>query len=334
MANLVYLSLASIYGVLVFASLVIAVLKVTKPKKDWSELVNRIKSWWLIITVFVIAMLSPDWLRLTIFAFVSFLALKEFLTLISTRISDAKALMWLYITIPINYYLIGIDWYNLYIIFIPVYAFLFIPMRMVISGNTQGFLHAAASTQWGLMTTVFAISHVVALMLLPETVAAPSNLIINFSQLPNPMLLQDASVGTSLKYQGALLVIYLVILTELNDVAQYLWGKSFGKHKIVPKVSPNKTVEGFLGGMLTTAVIASILGPWFTLMNWWQAFIAGLFIGAAGFCGDVVMSAVKRDLGVKDAGKLLAGHGGILDRLDSLIYTAPLFFHLSKYFFY
>lgn len=126
---------------------------------------------------------------------------------------------------------------------------------------------------------------------------------------------------------GALLVIFLVATTELNDIAQYLWGKSLGKIKVTPKVSPNKTLAGLIGGVMTTTLLAAIFGPLLTPMDWHHSLAAGVIIGLSGFCGDVVMSAIKRDFGVKDSGKLLPGHGGILDRMDSLIYTAPLFFH-------
>jgi phosphatidate cytidylyltransferase len=158
---------------------------------------------------------------------------------------------------------------------------------------------------WGMMTTVFALSHIAYLLTLP---------------------------GSETK-AGALLVVFLVALTELNDIAQYLWGKSLGKIKVTPKVSPNKTLAGLLGGVFTTKLLAVILGPVLTPMNRYYSFAAGLVIGLSGFCGDVVMSAIKRDFGVKDSGKLLPGHGGILDRLDSLIYTAPLFFHFYYYFY-
>lgn len=132
---------------------------------------------------------------------------------------------------------------------------------------------------------------------------------------------------------GALLVIFLVVATELNDISQYLWGKSLGKIRVTPKVSPNKTLAGLLGGILTTTLLAAIFGPLLTPMNWIHSLSAGVIISLSGFCGDVVMSAIKRDFGVKDSGKLLPGHGGILDRLDSLIYTAPLFFHFYYYFY-
>lgn len=248
-------------------------------------------------------MVSPKWLALTIFGLISFMSLKEFLTLTPTRRSDSMTLLWMYAAIPLQYLWIGMSWYGMFIIFIPVYLFLFLPMRMVITGNTQGFLHSASSLHWGMMTTVFCLSHVAFLLTL----------------LP-----QDARAG-------ALLVIFLVLATEFNDIAQYLWGKSLGHIKVVPKVSPNKTLAGLLGGVMTTTLLCVLLGPLLTPMDRVHSLMAGIIIGASGFCGDVVMSAIKRDFGVKDSGKLLPGHGGILDRLDSLIYTAPLFFHFFWY---
>ena len=133
---------------------------------------------------------------------------------------------------------------------------------------------------------------------------------------------------------GAGLVLFLVFLTQFNDVAQYVWGKLFGKHKIVPKVSPNKTWQGFLGGVFTTTVCAVLLSGLLTPLSLPMAVAAGLLISISGFIGDVTISALKRDIGVKDSGSLLPGHGGILDRVDSLTYTAPLFFHFIHYFYF
>jgi phosphatidate cytidylyltransferase len=99
-------------------------------------------------------------------------------------------------------------------------------------------------------------------------------------------------------------------------------------------VSPGKTTEGLVGGVATTLALALALAPWLTPFTRPQAVAAGLIIGVGGFVGDVVVSALKRDLGIKDSGTLLPGHGGILDRIDSLTYTAPLFFHLVWYLHY
>ena len=139
-------------------------------------------------------------------------------------------------------------------------------------------------------------------------------------------------LGYSINIQGgALLVLFLLALTESNDIAQYLWGKSCGRRKVVPKVSPGKTLEGLVGGVITTMIASLIIGPLLTPLNTLQVLLAGLLIGISGFCGDVVMSATKRDVGVKDSGKLLPGHGGLLDRIDSLIFTAPVFFYFIRY---
>jgi CDP-diglyceride synthetase len=130
---------------------------------------------------------------------------------------------------------------------------------------------------------------------------------------------------------GPGLVLYLLLLTEFNDVAQYIWGRTLGRHKVIPKVSPNKTVEGFLGGVATTLLLAWLLAPRLTPLTPGESILAGVIIGVGGFVGDVVISALKRDLGIKDSGALLPGHGGVLDRIDSLLYTAPLFFHFVWY---
>ncbi|HEX19770.1 MAG TPA: phosphatidate cytidylyltransferase, partial [Acidiferrobacteraceae bacterium] len=127
------------------------------------------------------------------------------------------------------------------------------------------------------------------------------------------------------------LVLFLLFMTQLNDVFQYIWGKMFGRHKIIPKVSPNKTWEGFIGGLISTTLVSGAVAPYLTPLNLQQGFIAGVIIGLSGFIGDVVLSSVKRDLQIKDSGYLIPGHGGILDRMDSLIYTSPLFFHYVRY---
>lgn len=303
--NLLYYCIIAIFSVLILATIIVFLLKKIHPQRDYLELQQRVNSWWVIVSLFSLAMLSPKWLALVFFGFVSFLALKEYLTLAPTRRSDSIPLLWIYAAIPLQYLWVGMSWYGMFIIFIPIYVFLFLPIRMAIIGDTKGFLHSASIMHWGVMTTVFALSHVAFLLILPGI---------------------EVSVG-------ALLVIFLVAATELNDIAQYIWGKSLGKIKIIPKVSPNKTVAGLVGGVVTTTLLAVIFGPLLTPMSWIHALGAGVIISLSGFCGDVVMSAIKRDFGVKDSGKLLPGHGGILDRLDSLIYTAPLFFHFFYYYY-
>lgn len=307
-ADNVLWSVAGLYGLLVIASLTVFGLRKLHPEKDYTELSQRINSWWVMITLFTIAILLSKKISVIFFALVSFLALKEYFSIITTRRADRRVLFWAYLAIPVQYYWVLQGWYGMFIIFIPVYIFLLLPMRMVIIGETRHFLHAAGTLHWGLMTMVFSISHVAFFLALPD----------------NP----DYHAG------GAGLVLYLVFLTQFNDVAQYIWGKLLGRHKILPKVSPKKTWEGFLGGLLTTTVLAFLLADLLTPLSYYHGIAAGLIISLGGFIGDVTISALKRDIGVKDSGSLLPGHGGILDRIDSLTYTAPLFFHFVYYFYY
>ena len=126
----------------------------------------------------------------------------------------------------------------------------------------------------------------------------------------------------------------MCIRDRFNDVCQYVWGKSFGKHKIVPKVSPNKTWEGFIGGAATIIFTSYFVAPYLTPLTSVQGLVAGMIIAFSGFIGDLVISSVKRDLQIKDTGQFIPGHGGILDRIDSLMFTAPLFFHYIYYLYY
>lgn len=303
--------LIAIYGIfslLIIASLVSILLSRFNPKQDFTELRQRIKTWWIMVGLFIFTLVLNKNLSLIFFAFVSFLALKEYFSLIPTRRSDRRVLFWAYLAIPVQYYWIGISWYGMFIIFIPVYVFLFLPFRMFLSGETDGFLRSSGTLHWGLMITVFCLSHAAYLLAL------------NPAGNPNG--------------GGAALLLYLIFLTEMNDISQYVWGKLFGKTKAIPKISPNKTLEGFIGGLFTTTLLAVALAKLLTPLNLIHSIMAGLLIAMSGFIGDIVISALKRDLGVKDSSSALPGHGGILDRVDSLIYTAPLFFHYIAYLYY
>lgn len=302
--NVLY-AIGAVFAILVVATVVVRTLMRVYPDRDLTELWDRVRSWWGMVIVFALALVLSRRVSLVFFAILSFMAFREYLTIIPTRRADHRALFWAYLAIPVQYFWIGYEWYGMFIIWIPVYMFLFLPMRMVLVGETEGFVRSAGTVHWGMMTTVFSVSHVAYLLVLPDDV--------------NP---NGGAAG---------LVLFLVFLTEFNDVAQYLFGKALGRRKAIPTVSPGKTVEGLIGGVATTIFLAWLLAPWLTPFSPREALIAGTMIGLAGFVGDVVMSAVKRDIGVKNSGELLPGHGGILDRLDSLTYTAPLFFHFVWY---
>lgn len=298
-------ALAGVVGLLTLSTTIVYAIRKLRPAGDYTTLTQRIRSWWVMLVIFALAIVVHRKVSLAFFAVVSFLALKEYLSLIPTRRVDRRVLLWAYLAIPVQYFWIGIGWYGMFIIFIPVYMFLFLPARMLLSGATTGFLKAAGTLHWGLMTTVFSLSHAAYLLMLPGASAA-------------------SPAG------GAGLLLFLVFLTQFNDVSQFVWGKSVGRRKVMPKISPNKTWGGLIGGIGTTVLTAWLIAPSLTPLTQVESLLAGLIIGVAGFIGDVTISALKRDLGVKDSGTTIPGHGGILDRVDSLTYTAPLFFHFLR----
>lgn len=270
-------------------------------KKDVENFKIRMKSFWIIAIMFTIALCFNKLFAIIFISLISYLALKEYLSLIPTRRTDRRVMLWAYLAIPIQFYFLYTQWYVMFYLFVPLYMFMLIPLRMVLIGENDGFLKSCGTIHWGLMATVYAIGYLAMFIMIPDAL--------------NPM---GGGVG---------LLFYILLITITNDFMQYVFGKSFGKHKIIPKVSPNKTWEGFIGGVLSTTIFSVVLAQFLTPMSILQSAFAGFVLAIAGFFGDVTMSAIKRDLGVKDTGSLIPGHGGVLDRLDSLIFTAPLFFH-------
>ena len=275
-----------------------------KPETNIKELKIRTKSWWVMSAMFIGATVFSTTISYVAIAFLSFVAFREIYSLLGFRQSDRQAIFWAFVAIPIQYYLAYVGWYGAYIIFIPVVMFLFLPLRLVLKGDTKGIVHSMTSLQWILMLTVFGISHMAYLLSLPE--------------------LEGFRAG------GRGLLLFLVFLTEINDVMQFVWGKLFGKHKIIPKISPNKTWEGFIGGVISTTAIGYGLG-FLTPLKTEYLLLVSFLVAIAGFVGDIVMSSIKRDIGIKDTGTTIPGHGGVLDRIDSLAYTAPVFFHFIYY---
>jgi phosphatidate cytidylyltransferase len=283
-------------------------LRVTddKGKATVQNLNARIRAWWMMVAVFGLAMATGGIGSIVLFALTSFLALREFITLTPTRPGDHRTLFWMFfIILPLQYYLIAIKWYGLFAILIPVYAFLFIPIRSATAGDCENFLERTAKIQWGLMICVYCVSYVPALLSL---------------DIPG------------YEGQNGKLMFYFVLVAQISDVLQYVWGKTLGRHKIAPDVSPNKTWEGFVGGIASATLIGAGLW-WATPFTPLQSAGMSLAITLMGFGGGLVMSAIKRDRGVKDYGNMIEGHGGVMDRIDSLCFAAPVFFHLTRFFF-
>ncbi|HCB2271083.1 TPA: phosphatidate cytidylyltransferase [Citrobacter koseri] len=304
--SLVYL-LVGLFGLLVFASVVGFIIE--KAKGSSPVIVNlnaRIRAWWMMCLLSVAAMWSGPIGSTLLFAIMSLLALRECVTLTPTRRGDHEALFWcFFILLPLQYVLVGMQWYGTFAIFIPVYAFLFIPTRMALAGDSNNFLERSAKIQWSMMIAVYCISYAPALLMLP---------------IPG------------YEHQNIKLLLFLMIVVQISDVLQYVFGKLIGKRPIAPRLSPNKTVEGFVGGIASATLVGTLLW-WVTPFAPWQAALISLVITLLGFAGGLCMSAIKRDRGVKDFGAMIEGHGGMMDRIDSLCFAAPVFFHLVRFWF-
>ena len=296
-------------GVLVAATAVGQALKRRAGGAQSSTVENlnaRVFAWWVMVALIGVAFLVGKAGVILLFAFASFAALREFITLTYTRRGDHWALMLaFFVGIPAQYYLVWIEWYGLYSIFIPVYGFLILPIVAVVRGDTTHFLSRIASLQWGLMICVFCVSHIPALLTL---------------DIPG--------------FEGKklLLVAFLVTVVQGSDVLQYVFGKLFGRRKVAPALSPSKTWEGLVGGVASATVLGAGLW-WLTPFSPAQAAAMALVACLMGFFGGLVLSAIKRDRGVKDWGRMIEGHGGMLDRLDSVIFAAPIFFHLTRFWY-
>ena len=297
-----------IFALLTVASLIGAGLKwrlspaAAHPVID--NLNTRIKAWWAMILLIGAAIWAGKGGVIALFAFISFQSLREFISLTHTRLGDHRALLWVFfVFLPLQYTLIAIDWYGLFAILIPVYAFLLLPISAALGADTTRFLERSAKIQWGLMICVYCLSHVPALLTL---------------EIPG--------------YEGRnlLLVVFLLLTVQSSDVFQYIWGKLLGRHALSKQISPSKTVEGLVGGVLSATVMGAALW-WITPFSPVEAAFVALVINTLGFFGGFVLSAIKRDRGVKDWGHLIEGHGGMLDRVDSLAFSAPVFFHLLRY---
>ncbi len=303
----IYKLFFGLIAVLGAASLIAGILTWRSSKPISSTLVNlnaRIRAWWIMVAVIALAFVFGKSGVIILFALISFAALREYVTLTHTRRSDHWVLIGMFlVVIPLQYYLVWIDWYGLYSIFIPVYCFLAMPALASLWGDTSRFLERISEQQWGLMLSVYCVSHVPALV----TLEIPGN-----------------------NGRGLLLIAFLIATVQGSDVLQYIFGKLFGKHRISPNVSPSKTWEGLIGGIGSASLLGASLF-WLTPFSPLEAGVLACIACIMGFLGGLVASAIKRDRGVKDWGHMIEGHGGMLDRTDSLVFAAPIFFHIVRY---
>jgi phosphatidate cytidylyltransferase len=283
----------------------LALIKGNTPTID--NLNQRIDAWWFMVGAMGVAFIFGLTGLVILFALLSFWALREFLTLTPTRHGDHSAMLLLFfLGLPVQYMLVWQQWYGLYSIFLPVYGFLVLAIAATLRGDTENFLQRVSFVQWGMMICIYFLSHVPALVTLP--------------------------LASGRQADGLLLIAFLVIVVQGSDVLQYIFGKLFGRTPVSPRLSPSKTWEGLIGGIGSATLLGAALW-WITPFSVPAAAGMAFVICVTGFFGGLVLSAIKRDRGVKDWGRMIRGHGGILDRLDSVIFAAPVFLHLTRYWY-
>ena len=267
---------------------------------------TRIKAWWWIVLIVGTAVLIGRAAVIVLFAVISFIALREFLTLTAIQPVDRPAVIASFLVVlPLPYVLVGLGRHDWFVGFLPLFSLVLVPILMALIGAARNYLARTAELLWGQAICIYGLSYVPALL-----------------------MLQIAG------YQGRqmLLMVFLLLVSQTSDVLQYVWGKLAGRHKVAPEISPSKTVEGLIGGMAGATILGATLW-WMTPFTVVQAGIMAFLIALTGFLGGLVMSAIKRDRGVKDWSPFIPGHGGMLDRVDSICFSAPVFFYLTRWYF-
>jgi phosphatidate cytidylyltransferase len=262
---------------------------------------TRVESWWAIVILLALAMLIGPLGIVVLFAFASFAALREFATFAAKSRADHLTLaLGFFAVLPLQFVFVFMDWPGLFTVFIPVYAFLLLPVISVLRGTPERFLVRTAEIQWGLMVCVFALSHIPALMRL---------------HVPGG------------EGREILLIAFLIVVVQAGDLLDFFFGRRIGRHRIVPDLSP-KTWEG-AGLGVASAILIGFLLSWLTPFGPLGAALMAGIASATGMAGNLVLTAIKRDKGVKDWSHLIPGQGGYLDQLDSVIFAAPVFWHLT-----
>ncbi|SLN45429.1 phosphatidate cytidylyltransferase [Pseudooctadecabacter jejudonensis] len=262
---------------------------------------TRVRSWWGMVILLTLALIAGKIGIVVLFAFTSFAALREFLTLTSKRKADHLSLaLAFFVILPLQYLFVGMGWQTLYSVFIPVYAFLLLPVVSALRGNPDRFLVRVAETQWALMIAVFCMSHVPALLSM-QVDGYPAD-------------------------RGVLLIAFLIMVVQFGDLLDFFFGRRIGRKRIIEGISA-KTWEGMACGVICAALIGGLLA-WMTPFSILGAALMAGLASLVGMFGNLVFAAVKRDRGVKDWSHLIPGQGGFMDQFDSVIFAAPIFYHV------
>jgi phosphatidate cytidylyltransferase len=299
-----------IFGLLAIVS-VAAFLMTFREESDVKDFRKLLRTSWVMVAVFWIAWAAGTTFAQILFALISFLALREFITLSPTRRGDHRSLVLaFFVVLPIQFWLVATRHFDLFTVFIPVYVFLAVPVASALGGDTQRFLERNAKLQWGIMVCVYGLSHVPALLLLD---------------------FKDRNY----EGKGAFLVFFLVFVVQSCMVVQHLLTRQSGRKPSIPTVSSSFNWYSWLLGMILGSFVGGLLS-FITPFRPGQAVALGFVACVAGSMGHLVMKALKRDRGVTAWGhgdRSVTGAGGLLDRVDALCFAAPIFFHSVRWYF-
>lgn len=294
-------------SILLFFTLLFYAWRFVRPRPFLKEMLDRTHSWWVIFFLYILFFCIEKNLGYVGLALLSASALYEFLG----KLDDSqvpRSLRWLcFIMVPVQFVLCWRSEFLPAVVLIPVVFFVLGTVIVLLFEKTKVIITAPATALWAMLINVYGFAHLA--------------LLLSFPALP----------GSPTGAQG--LFLFYIFLTQFNDVLQFLWGTILGRHKIHTEISPKKTWEGLIGGVVTTAVLAVLLHD-LTPFDVTQSVIVGLLLATTGFLGDLTVSAIKRSLGLKDMGTVIPGHGGILDRIDSIVLSSLIYFYLVLYWFY
>ncbi len=332
---------------------------------------SRIRAWWVLFGSLVCAFWFGHLATTLLFFVLAICALREYITLTPKSPVDHQTLFWIYVFFtPLQFIMVGInqDWfvqefglppYRIFSILLPGYVFLVLPGFMATSGDPKRFLERTAKLQLGLIVCVYSLSYVPALLtlnlpqpLVPEetvtaevldhglektmldTLAPPDTVVVQLTNTPDESSPPKLSILPTMSVSGRhwRLLFFFIVVVQLGDVFQYLWSQASARHVVAPNINATRTWEGVFGGAATTALLGVSLWYFTPFPKWWEAGLIALVVSLMGFAGNMTMSAIKRDRGVGGYGSLISGHGGILDRIDSLCFAAPVFYHLAWIF--
>ncbi|MCL2743974.1 MAG: phosphatidate cytidylyltransferase [Planctomycetaceae bacterium] len=310
---------------------------------------SRLRAWWILFGSLCCVFMFGPLATSLLFFLLAIGILREYITLTPKSPVDHKTLFWIYIFFtPLQFILTGINPdgfesitglppYRFFSVLLPAYVFLVLPGFMAMSDDPKRFLERTAKLQLGLIVCVYAMSYAPALLTIDLPNAAvqqiePSSPLID-KGVENTVL---ESIAPSYIPQASgkhfRLLFFFVVIVQFGDIFQYLWSQVSSRHIIAPRINMTRTWKGVLGGAATTALLGVLLWYFTPFTKWWQPGVIAFVTSLMGFCGNMTMSAIKRDRGVSGYGSPLRGYNGLLDRMDSLCFAAPVFYHLAWLF--